>query len=441
MSVSYSAIIDILDKHANEFVDQTKKFTSNLKELQGGQVSINIAAVEDSHKQIGKIFQIKLDEITAIKLHISDVPNQDAVFPYVAQLTGCEDKFREQLNRFNDEILTYCPTAKIQYGDPCIGKKEVAQKNNLPGNPTHFRKIRGDGNCFLSSFLTRLLENLLENKCIDRFIGFISGNQMDKALKEELLTTLNELKKDPSQLENVLQNNHKVLPFINYFRQLAANEMKEHEEDYKPFFAFEEVNSDPFNIRPMGVDFSQPTMMALYRKLNFLDFPVKIFDKNIGAPEGLIIRNDKQLNNPDDKPYHFATFCRDGAHYFVLYTREDAKGSPITFDSAPSVAEKKDAPVHTTRITVHYPAGLGNALYISGNGPGMDNWRPIRLGYTDNDDWVFETSDHFEKFDYKILFNKYNWEENNKKWEQLENDQNNRTVEYENKEKIYPKFN
>ena len=65
----------------------------------------------------------------------------------------------------------------------------------------------------------------------------------------------------------------------------------------------------------------------------------------------------------------------------------------------------------TTRITVKFDAGLGNHLFIRGNGPGMTWEEGIPLTNVGSDLWVFETQLDFEHFEYKILLNDREWEE------------------------------
>src|ERR1700722_17678855 len=343
MSSPYSTTINALDIRAKEFIDQTNSF---IKYLEGRQVTIK--ATEKFHKNVEGIFKKNLEEITAVGSHIqrnADPTNVD--LSLVEQLTGCEDKFKEQLNRFNDAVLTHFPTAKIPYGNPCIEDRQAIKKGNMPGNATHLRKIRGDGNCFLSSFLTRFLETLSEKKCIGKFIEFIYSDGMDAPeLKEELVKTLFELMDSPSELEETLKNNHKVLPFIHYFRQLAAKWMKEeHEEVFEVCFRVElekdygvAINNLSYEklidkyVLTMGVDFSQPMIIALCRKLNF---PVKIYRMS-----------DFTGANALDEPHAFASFCLKDNHYFILYTPEDTSDLPIVFNPSSSVSKKKDIPVH-----------------------------------------------------------------------------------------------
>ncbi len=64
----------------------------------------------------------------------------------------------------------------------------------------------------------------------------------------------------------------------------------------------------------------------------------------------------------------------------------------------------------TTCITVRYDAGLGNKLYIRGQGGGLSWEKGIELKNTGGDTWVYETQDDFANLEYKILLNNNGWE-------------------------------
>ena len=65
-----------------------------------------------------------------------------------------------------------------------------------------------------------------------------------------------------------------------------------------------------------------------------------------------------------------------------------------------------------TYITVKFDAGYGNFLSICGTGPNMswDSTKALPLRCVGDDLWVFETTQTFEQFEYKILMNNKTWE-------------------------------
>ncbi len=413
--VDFSSEQDSIMTNVEGFSIQTAAIMSN---LQGRQVTTNRA--EDDHKNILAIFNKTKQELKNVYQKINDnrtYENQNEMDTLFMLFSGFEDRISQEFNVFNDTILTFCPTAKIDYGALCI----------KPANgPKTQREIRGDGNCFVSAFITRLLETAVERKEINKLVQFIAEDGIHAPeLKKEIFSILQQ---SPSDLEATLQNNHKILPLINYFRQIAANEMKKNKGQYEVFFLndLEDVYKAKIAgksydalvneyVLKMGVDFSQPMMTALCKKLNF---NVRIIDPKIGAPQGVNILREGEIK---------ATFCRSGAHYSVLYPNEAPASSAVQVQPV-QLAPK-------TKITVKFDAGWGNKLFVRGNGPGMGDWgkeKAKELRNEGGDIWTFEIEGNKE-FDYKLLINN---DEN--RWEKLDG---NHTAKCGTKEQIVPKFN
>lgn len=58
-----------------------------------------------------------------------------------------------------------------------------------------------------------------------------------------------------------------------------------------------------------------------------------------------------------------------------------------------------------TSLSIRYNAGWGNSLSIVGSGPGM-NWdHPTPLKNVGDDLWLWESTSHFENFEYKLVLN------------------------------------
>jgi hypothetical protein len=420
MAIPISSKVNNIQSASEGFTLQTAAF---LVKIQGRQIST--PEVETHHQKIIQVFGQSMQEISELKKEINSkmTPgNEEEMISFVERVTQVETDVLEGLKRLNDILLTNYPAAKIFYGDiPCIGPKiaphiTTSNKKILEtvSKASAIREIRGDGNCFISALTTRFFENLVQTKAIDQFINFIAEDGSDAVeLKTELILTLSYLQDYPSQFENVLKNNQKILPFINYFRHLAAQEMKENKGSYDVFFLaeIEQVYGESIEnktyehlvdkyVLAMGVDFSHPMITALCKKL---DFAVRIIDPKIGASEGLLIL---------DKPEANATFCRNDQHYFVLYTPEEA-AAVLPEPQQPKPVERiveQTPPPQTSSITAKHPYDGKNRLFIRGGGPGMNWEKGIALEYVGNDTWTFSTQTNFEEFDYKFLLNDERWE-------------------------------
>src|SRR3972149_8924684 len=108
---------------------------------------------------------------------------------------------------FQDNILTLYPHAPINYGTALVGDRidwepaEVAKHSELSEKYPQLRKIRGDGNCFYTSFATGYLTWLcqeparFEDAITELFeIGEFPGSA-------ETFQVLFDLQENPSRLE------------------------------------------------------------------------------------------------------------------------------------------------------------------------------------------------------------------------------------------------
>jgi len=427
MAISFISEVKNISLKTEQFGKETKTCISALQKR-----NISVANAESTHDKILQTFNNTMSEISQIKFHLNKSTtyyNEDEMVAYISQVTGYETILLEQLNTFNDAVLTYYPTARINYGARCIGDKiapKIETSNvkvlQMLANCSCIREIRGDGNCFLSAFTTRLLENLVEKKQIDTLINLIIADEkIDSQLKEGLVNTLFYITEYPSQLDVILKDNHKILPFINYFRQVAANEMKynnvtrnvceptfssEVEDVYRGNVVNQTYESlvDKY-VLSMGVDFCHQMIAALCRKL---DFNVCVIDPKIGAANGITVLNKTHID---------ATFCRKDNHYFVLYPRQ---GTSILPMQGPSITVPIQQDYHgnqtrPTEIIVKCRLPKGHHLFIRGIGNGLSWEKGTQLTKIDDETWAYRSMIGLQDMQYKFLIDDNNamWQEGN----------------------------
>jgi hypothetical protein len=165
--------------------------------------------------------------------------------------------------------------------------------------------------------------------------------------------------------------------------------MKTKSAQFEPFF-FSEIEHvfrqnidnksydelvDDFVLK-MGVDFSHPAIIALCQRLNF---NVTIRDHKIGVAHEILEQGVSQ-----------ATFCRDGEHYFVLYSHAQ--------------------PPRTIEVRHQIPSGRN--LFIRGDKGGLNWGKGIPLILTADDRWVYRSRTPLPAgTEYKFLLDDTTWEE------------------------------
>ncbi len=340
----------------------------------------------------------------------------------------------QAFTRFTDSLLTRYPTAKIEYGRAIIEAKEPANidTNNqrilgLLNNYATMRKIRGDGNCFVSGFCTLFLETLIKenrfNAFYDEFFNDRTGDRIPE-LRQNIMNILLNIQEYPGQLENVLKDNQKMLCLIAFFRHLAADEMKSHKNDFEAFYRavleheFRVKNVDGRSFESlvdeytvgMGHDFSHPSIQALCHRLNF-----NVFIVDVRSAEPLI----KILDKGEVK----GVLCRNGQHYFVLYPTERAVPAAAApqpaklVPTAPVPQPAKAAPVvavpHVkgpTDIAITCKVPFGHSLYIRGNiHPGMSWEKGIPLINVHGDEWHIHFDRPLRDGEYKFMIDNEHW--------------------------------
>ncbi len=421
--ISFDSIKSNLERLENQ-ADQLLQGMAEMEHaLQSRQVSIIEA--EKYHQKVQNVFNEIVQNVVHVGKNIESIKNysnQDQIYPYESQASAIDEKAKTALNNFNDTLLTVYPTAKIAYGDSCINpqKSTIYSPTKLPnGNYTSMREIRGDGNCFISSFITRYLEVLAKEGKLSEFLDSIYNDGMGHFdLKGEIVDTLTQFLEYPSQREKILQDNAKMLPLIKYFRLLTAAEMINRQKDTEDFFIGDiegNFNESTYGISypdliekyvvRMGTDFSHTAIKSLCSKLQF---SVKVLDPKLGDADGLNILEDYNLQAQ-------ATFCRTGAHYFVLYSPQESNfvdTSPVqqnnNINNSP-IRIINNISRHREIIIQCQVANQGDTIFVRGDEKAGLSWDKGTPLTQIEDIWSFETNAH--QGAYKFLLNDEIWED------------------------------
>lgn len=442
-----SLTIQYLESLAQKIEDGA---TAQMNNLQGRTLTINGAEV--SHQNIKQIYDNAMEQFSQIDVENSkkaERDNQDERCFVLGsetdhnKITEIHKRFIDIFRCFTDILLTTYPTAKIQYGRACIGPNLTAyetkdtQTQQMLKKCSSLREIRGDGNCFVSAFTTRFLETLFERKAWGTFLDFIIEDGIDDSdVKSEIGETLMLLNIGDLNLEGTLQDNTKILPFIKYFRLLAADEMRKKSGQFEYGFRMDlqynfdqDIEGKSYEdliskyVLAMGADFSHTSITALCQRL---DFSVNIIDPKLGSPDGKNILDHKA---PE------ATFCRNGDHYFVLYTGREKPISiintnntpinntvrPITIDTN-SISTKSTSTQKPTELVFHCKIASGNTLFIRGDEKAGLSWKQGIPLKEKGDTWVFESSRALNDGEFKIIYN--DDDENCNNWENWSGNRN-----------------
>lgn len=411
------------------------------------------------HNNIREHYVRIMNTVSELKNKIAPLQQRasDNEFVQLIQITeqtsNIEYVFESNLRKLNDQLLTIYPTAKIEYGNRCISEPKTpfidganAQIQNVLKNASCIREIRGDGNCYASSFIALFLEWHISQKTMETLINLVISHDIDDhVLKQEVLTILMELQNYPSQKEKILSNNQKVLPLIKYFRILAAEEMKKNQAQYEPAFrndlvyyeignekektpnksedeiiliCAEKIEAKSYNdlvseyVLRMGVDFSQPSITALCNNFNF---NINIIDPVRGNPNGFNVLGHELI---------CGTLCRKGAHYFVIYSKENAPTiqpkivipnniQPIFTPIQPKpIQTNNNTPSKPVEMVIRCKVPFGHALFIRGEGNGLSWNKGFPLTQFEDDQWSYEPSAQLTNGKCKILFNDEIYEKN-----------------------------
>ena len=342
---------------------------------------------------------------------------------------------------FQDNILTLYPHAPINYGTALVGDRidwkpaEIAKRSKSGQEYTQLQytqlqkiraelcakypklqKIRGDGNCFYTSFATGYLTWLCQNQthfaeAIKKSLELVGGPGNNETC--QVLVDLNE---DPSRLEGYITNNQKMLPLVSYLRHRAAHHMDSHKDCFNSFMSvpFSEYLKD--RVLRMGHDADNPEIVALCASLNF---PLEIYDN---STSGL-------FRFPEDSGEPRIGVFREVAHYSLLqraqvslpiHTPAAHHGSsshstdhPIAVKPAAPVTPVLPRPAEMKRIlTITYDCGYGHSIYIRGKGNADLSWdKGIKLRNDGPNKWIYETDKDFDDLEFKVLIDDQHWED------------------------------
>lgn len=257
---------------------------------------------------------------------------------------------------FTNAILSKFPHAEIPYGDPCVGKVKV---NNLASADLRdkfpsIRDIRGDGNCFWTALTVSYLEFLSQDK--DRFnqaaTEVLDDKDFPSAVKESILETLSHISKDHSQesLEKIFAVNHKILPFVLYFKMKASTYIKEHKDDFAPFII--DTTLDKYcenHVQAMGEFAEHHAILAISKSLNF---PFAILDLKANA-------SYETLSFHDAKEKPKTHLCRFKEHYTLCYAYHH-KSEEKKVDILESLSDALKAKNMDTARQIHDQLGKTN---------------------------------------------------------------------------------
>ena len=298
---------DLFSKKEN-FNIESPKLEDNINSIGGLDIGFFIVmeraqiekhsdiTLKELHEKTFSLYQKSTESINYIKEQIQrKIESNDNKYEQILNSTlKTEDDLHFYLKTMNNTLLTFRPTIKIEYGpcciDPLTTHSDEEKMHKLLSKYKGLRTIRGDGNCFLYSFITRLLENYSAQGSLPKLIEFIDKDGLENSalhqfkpklnlLKQEIKDTLLDLEKNPSKIEEILKDNHKILPLANYFRILSADTMITEKEQFECSFridveetfgekenkkSYEELLSE--YVLKMGVDFNHPPQFSLFVK-------------------------------------------------------------------------------------------------------------------------------------------------------------------------------
>ncbi len=366
-------------------------------------------AAKASYDRIQKNYQQIYSTLSSNMSQTIDQHSYDILPPGYLENTALLETLHKAYRAFTDCFLTSYPDVSINYGDPCILLREKwSLEDQLKQDSLaryramypNFRRIRGDGNCFFSAITVTLLEYLVQSDqvrtLIDRICNHPEWNSPGRDVVIELLI---ELADTPSILEARLQNNQKILCFVNLFRCIAAEHMIKNRGHFEGFLdrPFDEYITD--TVLKMGENAEHYAILALCKEL---DFPFTIHDVGIDTTD-----RGTHLGSTGQSP--LAALCRNGEHYFIFYNNDTVTPSALQSQalsplcaSASSWTESFIKP--TGALFFEFTPSSRLTFEIRGNGPGMSDWQVgIPLENPGENIWSWTCYETFTPFEYKIV--------------------------------------
>jgi len=281
-------------------------------------IAHSIDYAQKTHQNLFSSFQDIQERINFLKTQFAGKYDySDNIDPEFFLLTDCASDLEGTMTKVNDTVVQYFPHAKIQYGPSCadfrenwtfeeMKKTSFKELSNQYGSR---RKIRGDGNCFFTALTTAYFENIYQNKLVEVAANRLMNDEFEIPGKDEMLETLFSLSTVSSfdELEKILSDNQKILPFVHYFRKKTSRYMQAQENHFKKSIIEMPFKDYCKNVEKMGENADD---VAIAAACLALDFPIFMLDI-----KQQIVKTDQFCQNKSP----IATLCRDGEHYFILY--------------------------------------------------------------------------------------------------------------------------
>lgn len=261
-----------------------------------------------------------------LKIHLDTFhQNYDLLWE---RLSSCDDPSCPQVQqiyqkvetiwqRFEDELLTRFPQAQIDYGRPLIGpieaSTELPMDAEMKARFPFQQRVRGDGNCFYTSFALCYLQWLCRNpEKLETALKHLL-EMPNFSGKNETVQFLIDLKETPLAFERSLRSNANLFIFIAFLRHCAAhyltNVNRDWMESYLPESPQDPQTADQYvtdHVLKMGRDAQHYEINAI---IQLLGCQLWIIDS----------RNGLRKMNETSEAFIGAVF-RSPGHYSILST-------------------------------------------------------------------------------------------------------------------------
>ncbi len=232
-----SLSIQPISSDAAKFIQLCKKATA---EMHTARTVDDVVQQHIALKQEYASFITRYDKLW-IQLASKD---DDSCF----EASEIQNRVEQSWHVLENELLTRFPQAQIDYGAHLVGS--VNPSASLPIDPSlksqfpYYRTIRGDGNCFYTSFAISYLQWLCQNP--EQFEDALKHvfNLPDFSGKEEVVHLLMNLQETPSSIESCIHSDPNLLVMISFLRQCAAYHLTQVYRDWQDGY-LAESEKDP----------------------------------------------------------------------------------------------------------------------------------------------------------------------------------------------------
>ncbi len=355
--------------------------------------SMPISSIEDATNAFSRIATIVTEWENKLKLLEQsatarlETPLRDAEFEIAfSEYSSCTkllSPIGEAFRSFTARLLSSFPHAPINYGEPCVftprlwTTTESTKQPDFCKNYPSLQEIRGDGNCFYTSFTVLYLQHLSKND--DALASFVKRVTDDAPIsyKKILLNLLLDIKQSPSIITPRLQENTNVLSFIHYFRHLiqthpAFQERVKIAMDAQifddPTYGKSKEDFIQHHILSMGVEADQLQIQLL---CEVLDFSITV---HYADAHGECIIKTKTPRFSADR------FYRNGAHYCILYPskqkqeeatqkqREEAiKSNPLVLTGGQPTVAPSSSNANSSELPQEVPVEINLERAVGGD--------------------------------------------------------------------------